>query len=166
MTKPTQAKIVTGLVLAGVVALVAYQRGGLELGDSPAAVFRSREKAAEPRDTIYRMLDAGAEGDVEAYIDCYAGETASQLTQSVEEMTAEGFANYLVDRNQAVKGIAINEPEETSENAVKVRVEYVYEDRNEAQTLYLNRLEGDWKIVEVDDAQRVPTVVKYGTPVY
>jgi len=165
MTKQAQAKIVTGLVLAGVVAFVVAQRQGVEVSDAPA-VFGSREKPAEPRETIYRMLDAGAEGDVEAYIDCYAGETARQLTQSVEEMTAEGFANYLVDRNQAVKGIAINEPEETAENAVKVRIEYVYEDRNEAQTLYLDRLDGDWKIVEVDDAQRVPTVVEYGTPVY
>ena len=166
MNRPKPAAIVTWLVLASVVGFVAYQRGGLEIGDTPAAVFSKPKKAAEPRDTIYRMLDAAAEGDVVAYIDCYAGDTAQQLAQSRDEMTAEGFAKYLVDRNREVKGIAINEPEETSEDAVKVRVEYVYEDRNEAQTLYLNRQDGDWKITGVDGAERVPTVVKYGTPVY
>jgi hypothetical protein len=46
-----------------------------------------------------------------------------------------------------------------------VRVEYVYQDRNEAQTMYLEKASSGWKITRVDGAERVKTLVPYGTPV-
>ena len=104
--------------------------------------------------------------DVEAYIRCYNGEMARQLEQSTAEMTRDGFAKYLQDRNREIKGIAINEPEQASSNKVRVRVEYVYQDRNEAQFFYLEKAGSDWMITGADSTQRVPTLVPYGTPVY
>ena len=63
------------------------------------------------------------------------------------------------------KGIAISEPQPVTDREVKVRVEYVYQDRNEAQTMYLEKDAGSWKISRVDGAERVKTLVPYGTPV-
>ena len=47
----------------------------------------------------------------------------------------------------------------------RIRVEYVYEDRNEVQQVELERQDGRWRISSVDSAQRVKTLVPYGTPV-
>ena len=112
------------------------------------------------------MRDAARDGDVAAYIGCHAGEMTRRLEQSRTEMSEEGFRKYLQDRNREIKGVAINEPELAAESKARVRVEYVYADRNESQVLYLEKTAGSWKIVGVDAAERVPTLVPYGTPVY
>ncbi|MBI1358024.1 MAG: hypothetical protein GC160_27135 [Acidobacteria bacterium] len=169
MRKETQAKLLTGALLVGVVAFVAGRNAGWELptGAAGASVLSPRSaKEPAPRDAIYAMLDAARDGDVAGYIDCYAGEMTRRLEQSRDEMTPEGFAKYLRDRNREIKGIAINEPEQASDTRVRVRVEYVYADRNEAQLVYLEKVEGAWKIVGLDSAERVPTLVPYGAPVY
>ena len=168
MRKDTQAKIITALLAAGVVLYVAGEKNGWRLpsGTSAKSLIGSSREPKAPRDTIYAMLDAARDGDVEAYIDCHMGEMARQLQQSRDEMTVQGFAEYLSERNREIKGIAINEPEMASENEARVRVEYVYQDRNEAQQVYLERSGGEWKIRGVDDAERVETLVPYGTPVY
>ncbi len=169
MRKETQAKVLTGaLFLAAIVFVVGRNNNwSLPSGGSAAQLFPSGAKRdPAPRDTIYAMLDAARDGDVAAYIACYGGEMTRRLEQSRDEMTPEGFAKYLRDRNAEIKGIAINEPEQASDSRVRVRVEYVYEDRNEAQLVYLEKAGNDWKIVGLDGAERVPTLVPYGTPVY
>lgn len=169
MRKETQAKILTGALFLAAVLFVVGRNNGWKLpsGDGAADLLSTRSKKPDaPRETIYAMLDAARDGDVAAYIDCYAGEMVRRLEQSRDEMSADGFAAYLKVRNAEVKGIAINEPEEASETRVRIRVEYVYADRNEAQILYLERAGGGWKIVGLDNAERVPTLVPYGTPVY
>ena len=169
MRKETQAKILTGALILSAVVFVVGRNNGWKLpsGGSAADLLPSRTKSeVAPRETIYAMLDAARDGDVAAYIDCYAGEMTRRLEQSRDEMTAEGFAKYLRERNAEIKGIAINEPEQASDARVRVRVEYVYEDRNEAQLIYLEKAANNWKIVGLDGAERVPTLVPYGTPVY
>ncbi len=170
MRKDTQAKVLTGaLFLAAIVFVVGRNNNWtLPSGGSAADLLPSAAPKREPapRDTIYAMLDAARDGDVAAYIDCYTGEMTRRLEQSRDEMTSEGFARYLRERNAEIKGIAINEPEQASDSRVRVRVEYVYEDRNEAQLVYLEKAGNAWKIVGLDGAERVPTLVPYGTPVY
>lgn len=169
MRKETQAKVLTGALFLAAIVFVVGQNNDWRLpsGGAAADLLPSRTKRdPAPRDTIYAMLDAARDGDVAAYIDCYGGEMTRRLEQSRDEMTREGFAKYLRDRNAEIKGIAINEPEQASDSRVRVRVEYVYEDRNEAQLVYLEKTGGDWKIVGLDSAERVPTLVPYGTPVY
>ena len=169
MTKDAKAKVVTGIVIAGVVIAVAAKRTGWKPSDGigTAPILSGEpEKEAEPRDTIYAMLDAARDGDVGTYIACYSGEMARQLEQSITEMTREGFAKDLQERNREIKGIAINEPERASADNVRVRVEYVYQDRNEAQCFYLEKAASDWTITGADNTERVPTLVPYGTPVY
>ncbi len=112
------------------------------------------------------MLDAAREGDVAAYIAVHTGGMSQRLEQSRDEMTPQGFADYLRKRNREIKGIAILEPQLASEDRARVDVEYVYVDRKEGQRLYLVRLDGLWRIERVDAAARVETPVPYGTPVY
>ena len=170
MRKDTQAKVITGLLAAAVIVYVAGEKNDWRLpaGSGAAASVLSGGDAetAQPRDTIYAMLDAARDGDVAGYIACHAGPMGRQLEQSRDEMTAAGFARYLQDRNREIKGVAINEPEMASEREARIRVEYVYQDRNEVQQVYLESLDGAWKIIGVDGAERVKALVPYGTPVY
>lgn len=46
-----------------------------------------------------------------------------------------------------------------------MRVEYVYQDRNEVQMMYLEKRPSGWKISRTDGDERVETLVPYGTPV-
>ena len=89
-----------------------------------------------------------------------------RLQQSRREMTTAGFVAYLIERNRPIKGVVVFDPDAVTESEARVRVEYVYQDRNEAQSFHLEKLPGGWKISEVDEAQRVETPVPYGTPVY
>ena len=169
MRKDTQAKVITALLAAGVIVYVVGEKNGWKLpsgGNASDLIGSFRDKPKEPRDTIYAMLDAARDGDVDAYVACHAGQMARQLEQSRDEMTTKGFAKYLKDRNREIKGVAINEPELASEDEARIRVEYVYQDRNEVQQVYLERIGGEWKIAGVDAAERVKTLVPYGTPVY
>jgi len=118
-----------------------------------------------PQDTIYAMLDAARAGNVAAYLACYSGALQASLQQSARESTEAGFARYLRDSNAAIKGVAVNDPQPVAENEVGVRVEYVYQERNEAQTMHLEKVNGAWKITRVDGAERVKTLIPYGTPV-
>ena len=53
----------------------------------------------------------------------------------------------------------------SSDREVRLRVEFVYQDRNEAQFYYLERAGSDWKISRLENSQGVQAPVPYGTPV-
>ena len=168
MTKERKTQVATIMVLATAFGVVLAQKTGWKLSEVKMADIapRSAPKAEpSPQDAIYAMLDAARIGDVTAYLSSYSGQMAAGLKQSLAETSEAGFAKYLKDSNAAVKGIAISEPQPLTDREVKVRVEYVYQDRNEAQTMYLERGGAGWKIARVDSAERVKTLVPYGTPV-
>jgi hypothetical protein len=154
MQNKRKAQIVTILVLVAALGAIVMRKTNLR--GSVAVV-------AQPQDAIYAMLDAARAGDVKKYLASYTGE----MEQSLERARSESadFAKYLRDSNAALKGIAVTEPETLSDREVKARVEYVYQDRNEVQYFYLEKLAGSWKISRVDSAERVKTLVPYGTPV-
>ena len=159
MTKDRTAQVITLGFIALVIAVVVLRQAGW----SPSA--GDRRQAQSPQDTIYAMLDAAREGDVEAYIGHYEGQIRASLERAIEEQGAGGFAEYLRQSNAPIKGIAITAPEKLSPNSVKARVEYVFADRNEVQFMFLENTGGEWAITRVDAAQRIKTLVPYGTPV-
>ncbi|MBI1791989.1 MAG: hypothetical protein HYR60_31060 [Acidobacteria bacterium] len=166
MSKDRKARAVTVAVLTGALALVLAQRNGWRLADwKPSGIAAAPKSAPTPQDAIYAMLDAARAGDVQVYLAAYAGPMEVSLKQSLAETGAEGFARYLKESNAAIKGIAITEPQPLTDREVKVRVEYVYQDRNEAQFMYLEKGPSGWKIARVDGTERVKTLVPYGTPV-
>lgn len=170
MSKDAKAQAVTVTVIVAGLAIIAWYQGGFERlrfggNDDGGFLGIGSSKAEEPRDVIYAMLDAARDGLVDDYLECYAGQMERTLRQSMEEMGSERFSVFLQERNKDIKGIAMNAPEESGEEA-QVRVEYVYADRNEVQQIFLQRIGESWKIARVSEIQRVETPVPYGTPVY
>lgn len=164
MTRQRKAQILTGVVLATALAAVTARRaGGPRLG---ALIPRAASTAeTTPQDAIYRMLDAAREGDVRKYVASYTGQMETALRAALAEKTEAAFAQYLRELNTPIKGVAVLEPQPLSDREVRVRVEFVYQDRNEAQTMYLEKVGSAWKISRLDAAERVKTIIPYGTPV-
>ena len=127
-----KAQILTVALIAAIgVLLFARQRGGIALPEPVEG------RDATPQDAVYAMFDDAREGNVRAYLDFFTGPMATALQQSLAENGEAKFAKYLKDTNTPVKGIAINEPKVLTDREVEARVEYVYADRNEAQTMIL-----------------------------
>ncbi len=168
MTKERKTQIVTVAILVVAAGVALVRKSGWRFADFRVADLAPRAAVKAdptPQDAIYGMLDAARAGDVKTYMASYSGQMEAALKQSLAETTQSGFAKYLKDSNAAIKGIAISEPQTLTDREVTVRVEYVYQDRNEAQMMYLEKSSGGWKIARVDGTERVKTLVPYGTPV-
>ena len=61
--------------------------------------------------------------------------------------------------------MAVSDPRHAGDLDAALRVEYVYEDRNEAQLVSLERGPAGWKIARAGSADRVPALIPYGTPI-
>lgn len=162
MSKQRLAQILTLLILAAVLGVTLAQRNGWNWR---GMLSRSQPTEATPEDAIYNMLDAARNGDVKKYLAAYNPTMQTALRQSIADSSDTGFRRYLQDTNATLKGVAVMPPEKTSDTEVKVRVEYVYQERNEAQTMYMEKSGSTWKIARVENAQRVKTLIPYGTPV-
>jgi hypothetical protein len=156
MGREKLARIITIAVLAGVVGMVAARKW------TPAAIVTGR-KDPTPQDAIYAMLDAAQQGNVDQYLAQYGGPMAEALKQARAD--SPDFGKYLRDSSARIKGVAVSEPEMVSPQQVRTRVEFVYQDRNESQVMYLDKSPVGWKISRVDGAELVKTMVPYGTPV-
>src|SRR5215471_14820930 len=128
MTKDRAARLATVLVLAGLLAFAVVRRTIGRFQPAPPPT---------PQDAIYAMLDAARAGDSAAYLAQYTGQMEANLRQALSERTAAGFETYLKSSNAEIKGVAVSEPKILSDREVEVRVEYVYQDRNETQTMFL-----------------------------
>jgi hypothetical protein len=161
MTKEHKAHIVTILVLAAAVSVAILRT--TDVGTSFGAVVGQRTTEPTPEDAVYSMLDAARAGDVTKYLASHTGQMEQSLRRARSEST--DFAQYLRNSNAGIRGIAVTEPEVLSAQEVKLRVEYVFQDRNEIQFLYLEKTEAGWKISQVDSAERIKTPVPYGATI-
>ncbi|MCS7023351.1 MAG: hypothetical protein NZV14_01010 [Bryobacteraceae bacterium] len=164
MSKERKAQLITLGVLATVFGLVVARRV-VGPASAPPYRFTQTRSLSTPQETIYQMFDFAREGNVRAYLALHTGEMEALLRAAIQEQGEANFAKYLQQTSGPVKGIALQQPELVHERLSRLRVEYVYQDRNEAQTVYLEKLGEMWKISRVDTAQRIPTLVPYGTPV-
>jgi putative IMPACT (imprinted ancient) family translation regulator len=158
MTRERRTHLATVAVLILALGAALGQKTGWRFG-------RSALQPASPQDAIYGMLDAARSGNVTAYLARYTGPMLASLQASVRETTETAFSAYLRDSQSAIKGVAVIDPQVTSDREASVRVEYVYQDRNEVQIMRLEKADGQWRIASVDGAERVKTLVPYGTPV-
>jgi len=167
MTRERKAQVATVVILAGALGLVAIKRSGCQASAASLSnLVASRSPAgATPQDTVYRMMDAARDGDVEAYLACYAGDMDRSLRQIVAEKGKASLAEYIRRFNASVKGVAVQDPQPLAEREARARVEFVYGDRTEAQMYYFQQSTGGWKIARQETAQGVKTAVPYGTPV-
>ena len=157
MNRSPKARILTFAALALALAVA--------VGRKPFSRPSDSQPPPGPQDAIYAMLGASRAGDVQAFLAAYAGAMRASLEQSVRETGKDPFSRYLKESNSAIKGVALADPQPLGDREASVRVEYVYQDRNEAQTMYLEKDAAGWKITRVDGTERVKTLIPYGTPV-
>ena len=157
--------LLTVAVLLAILALVALRSNQWRLPSSwNWSALGLRKTAASPEDAVYAMLDAARAGNVNAYLDCFSGPLREQLAATVRESTEAKFKNYLTTQNAAFQSIAVMVTDRSDDQAI-VRLEYVYNDRNEVQNVELKKDGSRWKIARVDGAQQIKTLIPYGTPV-
>lgn len=162
MSKQALARWITLGVLAASLAAVAWRK------QEPAAVTPTQPAPtadSSVQDAVYAMFDAAKEGRVPAYLGAYTGSLRASIDQSLQEQGPDKFAAYLREQTGAVKGLALAEPQRPTETQARVQVEYVYQDRNETQWLTLDKTGDGWKISRIETAERIKTLVPYGTPV-
>jgi hypothetical protein len=132
----------------------------------PAWVTRSFSSApATPEDAVYGMLDAARAGDTKTYLESFSGAMREQLLQVVKESSEASFAAYLKSQNSAFQGVAVSVTDRPSDTEAQLRVEYVYSNRNEVQSVYLRKEASRWRIIKVAGSEQVKTLVPYGTAV-
>jgi len=161
MSARSKDHLLTLAVLAATLAGVLLRQSGFRFPQ--AAPQPPREPT--PQDAVYQMLEAARRGDVRRYLEAYTVQMQAALKAAIAEQTERDFGAYLRQLHRPIKGVAVTEPQRLSEREVRLQVEYVYQDRNEAQTMYLEKVGRTWRIARVDAAERVPTVIPYGTPV-
>jgi len=132
----------------------------------PAWVTRSFSSApANPEDAFCGMLDAARAGDTKTYLASFSGAMREELLQVVKESSEASFAAYLKSQNAAFQGVAVSVTDRPSDTEAQLRVEYVYSNRNEVQSVYLRKESSRWKIVKVAGSEQLKTLVPYGTAV-
>lgn len=158
MKKEQLARCITLALLGGALALVV-------LRNRPAAEPATPGAETPVQEAIYAMFDAAQQADVTSYVDAYGGALKTSIEQTVQEQGRAKFAAYLKEQTQGVKGLALQEPQKISQTQARIQVEYIYQDRNETQWLTLDRSNGRWRITGISAAERIRTLVPYGTPV-
>jgi hypothetical protein len=153
--KKTVAQILTLALIAAIVGFFIYKQR------PPAAPAEQNG----PESAVWRMVDASRAADAEKYLSCYTGEMEGLLRKNFQEMGAERFREYLSGTHRQIKGIAVSPPQMTSAAEARISVEYVYQDRNEVQQVLVRQVGRQWKIFQVLSAERIKTLVPYGTPV-
>jgi hypothetical protein len=167
MKRSKLAGVITALVIGAALLIGVAKSKGWRASDVSVSALTSSLKPREktPEDAIYAMLDAARLADPRAYLDCYTGQMKDQLGQTLKESGTAKFADYLKTSNASVQGVALSPPQTVTDGLAKVRVEYVYKDRNEVQFVYLSKSGSGWKISKVDGAERIKTLVPFGTAV-
>jgi hypothetical protein len=88
-----------------------------------------------------------------------------QLLQVLKENSEAKFAAYLRSQNVAFQGVAVSVLDRPNDSEATVRVEYVFSDRNEVQSVYLRKESSQWRIFKVSGSEQVKTLVPFGAAV-
>lgn len=148
----------------GLLLLAILRTNGWRFPMISGIVSSATSAPAGPEDAIYEMLDAARAGDTKAYLDAFSGSIHEQLVQIMKENAEPNFAAYLKSQNSAFQGVAVSVTDRPSDTEAQLRVEYVYGNRNEVQSVYL-RKDSRWRIVKVAGAEQVKTLLPFGSAV-
>jgi hypothetical protein len=150
----------------GLLALVMLRtKGPSQILPAWIADRISSKPAESPEDSIYAMLDAARTGDTKAYLDSFSKPVREQLQQVIKEDSEAKFAEYLKSQNTAFQSVAISVADRPSDSEVQARVEYVYANRNEVQSLYLRKEASRWRIFKIAGSDQIKTLVPFGSAV-
>ena len=128
--------------------------------------WRVPERAAPTaEDAVYAMLDAARAGDTAVYVGTFSGPLQQQVQQVIRESGKAQFAAYLTAQSSGFQSVALSVTDRPSDVEARLRVEYVYANRNEVQTFHLKKSEGAWKIIGISGTDQIKTLIPYGTAV-
>ena len=84
----------------------------------------------------------------------------------MRELGESGFADYLAQRVEELKGVALYDVERAPGGGAALTVEYVFANEKELQRLHLERGRGGgWRITAADASRREKSLIPYGTPI-
>jgi hypothetical protein len=147
------------------LAISSWRLNGWRFPDwSSWKILQSQPQSHTPEDAIYTMIDAARAGDTRAYLDAFSCSMKDDVAQVIKETGNSAFASYLT-RNAAFRGVAVNVIDRPSGGEARVRVEYVYAERNEVQNLYLKRDGARWRICSITGAEQRASPFPFGTQV-
>lgn len=158
-------RIVAGLLtLLLLGAVLWFGRGASTPPDQTPATAASDT----PEACIERMFAAAQQGEVPAYLNCFAGPERDRLERELAGQPPQAFARSLQDAVAGLKGRAVfrNEAPDTAADSASYTIDRVYESRTERQRYQLTRQSGIWRIQSVATANPFQPAKAYGTPVY
>ncbi len=166
-TRAIPKTIFTFSFLVALLCLVLLRKDGSRIPSSLnwgalQSTFQSKS-TANPEDAIYSMLDAARAGNTKAYVEAFGGPMHDQLVQMVNESAEAKLSAYLTAQNAAFRGVAVAIIDRPNAAEAEARLEYIYSDRNEIQNLYLTKERGKWRILKVAGAERIKTLIPFGT---
>ena len=152
MTKNHCAAILSAMALVGSL-VVGIRRSS-----------KAAENDDEPQAAVYLMMEAARAGNVTGYLDSFTSPAIEPLRQAVAEGGKSEFSQSLRETNAGVAGLVVSDPEFTG-NVAKLRVEYIYQERNAIQDLYLEKVRGRWRILRAQSEELSKMPVPFGTVV-
>jgi hypothetical protein len=158
--------LLTAAFLALLLGLIFLRAHGWRLPANVNTLFsRARSTPITPEDTLYGMLDAARTGNTAGYVDSFSGPLQQQIQQAVRESGKTQFAAYLTNQSSSFQSVALSVAAQPSDLEARLRVEYVYSNRNEVQTYHVRKLSSRWKIVGISGTDLTRTLIPYGTAV-
>jgi hypothetical protein len=158
--------VLTGLFIFILLSLIFLRTHGWRVPKGVSVLFsHAKPRAANPEDTVYGMLDAARAGDTSVYLDTFSGPLRQQIRQAIRESGKTQFASYLTAQSSSFQSVALSVADQPSDVEVRLRLEYVYANRNEVQTFHLKKSGGSWKIIGISGTDQIKTLIPYGTAV-
>jgi hypothetical protein len=165
MSVSKKPAVLTTAFLAILCILVFLRTHGWRLPVKVTDVFSRASTPSTPEDTIYGMLDAARTGDTKGYVDNFSGPLRQQIQQAVQESGKFQFASYLTAQSSKFQSVAVSVTDQPSDVEARLKVEYVYTNRNEVQTFHLKKDEGRWRIMGISGTDQIKTLIPFGTAV-
>ncbi|MGA1840402.1 MAG: hypothetical protein ACMUIU_07230 [bacterium] len=122
--------------------------------------FQRIQSPENASDIIWKMFSFAKLGDVEDFLKCFTGESLAILQSNRKDWKDQGFREYIKEYAQNVKGVSIINGTEENEGKRVFEVEVVYADRNELQTVFLQKTNKGWKIINI----LKPVIIKPAIP--
>jgi len=158
--------VLTGLFILILLGLIFLRTHGWRVPSGVTAPFsHSRPAVTTPEDVVYAMLDAARAGNTAVYVDTFSGPLQQQIQQVIRESGKAQFATYLAAQSSSFQSVALSVTDQPSDLEARLRVEYVYANRNEVQTFHLKKNVGYWKIIGISGTDQIKTLIPYGTAV-
>ncbi len=158
----TAARPVVALAAtAGLLLLAVFLARSPSQSDT-ASTNRTDEEALDT--VIERLISTAQAGDVDAWLNCFAGAARSRHESSLEVTGRERFTAGLRQRTALLRSYVTTNWQIEGLRAT-VELERVFAERNVRVKLDLEKLNGQWQIIAETPLDEFSPEILYGTPV-